>query len=443
MAASDGEMGTLLGEGAAPELQAALEADRVPDAEWLVQPAYRIDHAAAFLAELNAAARPRPAAVHQARAEALDQQIASTYPVPSAHIGAHAFAVHELTGFYGPGGDAVRTTMLRFVATHPPHERATLQASKVAALLSDALGRRARMALLDFIIVALGPTDRDPSIPMRLARDSALVLLLLDGDAVAPGDQTNVAMPIAVERPAGPSAQSPEHGPDHAAPVNRGDAVGDANTRGTDAIAAIVAEAESAIVAGVAERQARYERAVDAGGLADALAIVRDAAADDDHEQAWSLLQDIARRHPEADPGDLVTVAPDVMGPVALDSDGAFDAPGAGCFTVLSPAPADAAAAMVRVGPRLLNVDDRGIEHPDIDTANTSGAYTPNYLHDIAWCDRGVRVMLDTKGSMSAPMGRTMVGIITRALVDDRVPALLTGWIPALDARMTRWKSDD
>jgi hypothetical protein len=35
-----------------------------------------------------------------------------------------------------------------------------------------------------------------------------------------------------------------------------------------------------------------------------------------------------------------------------------------------------------------------------------------------------------------------MVGIITRALVDDRVPALITGWIPALDARMTRWKSD-
>jgi hypothetical protein len=250
-------------------------------------------------------------------------------------------------------------------------------------------------------------------------------------------------MPIAVERPAGPSAQSPEHGPDQAAPVNRGDAAGDADTRGTDAIAAIVAEAESAIVAGVAERQARYERAVDAGSLADALAIVRDAAADDDHEQAWSLLQDIARRHPEADPGDLVTVAPDVMGPVALDSDGAFDGPGAGCFTVLSPAPADAAAAaMVRVGPRLLNVDDRGIEHPDSDTAETSGAYTPNYLHDIAWCDRGARVMLDTKGSMSAPMGRTMVGIITRALVDDRVPALVTGWIPALDARMTRWKSD-
>jgi hypothetical protein len=170
---------------------------------------------------------------------------------------------------------------------------------------------------------------------------------------------------------------------------------------------------------------------------------VRDAAADDDHEQAWSLLQDIARRHPDADPGDLVTVAPDVLGPVALDSDGDFDGPGAGCFTVLSPAPAEAAAAIARVAPRLLNVDDRGIEHSDSEIARTSGAYTPNYLHDIVWCDRGAKVTLDTKGSMSAPMGRTMVAILTHALVDDRVPALVTGWIPALDDPMTRWDSVD
>src|SRR4051812_20271287 len=158
MPASDGEMGTLLHEGAMPVLQAGVEVGRPADADWLVPAAFRIDHAAAFLAELNAAARPRPAAVHQARAEALDQQIAITGPSQSAHISAHAFAVHYLTGIYGPGDRAVRDTMLRFVATHPPHERATLQGSKIAALLSDALGSRARMALLDHIILlaALG-----------------------------------------------------------------------------------------------------------------------------------------------------------------------------------------------------------------------------------------------------------------------------------------------
>src|SRR4051794_36357875 len=167
MAASDGEMGGLLYEGALPELQSGVEAGRPADAGWLVMPAFRIDHAAAFLAELNAAARPRPAAVHQARAEALDEQIAITGPSRSAHVSAHAFAVHYLTGIYGPGDRAVRDTMLRFVATHPPHERATLQVSKIAALLSDALGSRARMALLDYILlllVALLRTfDRKPS----------------------------------------------------------------------------------------------------------------------------------------------------------------------------------------------------------------------------------------------------------------------------------------
>ena len=163
MAASDGEMGRLLYKGAVPELQAAVEAGRPAEIGWLVDPAFKIDHAAAFLAELNTAARPRPAAVHQACAEALDQQIATTHGYQGTHISAHAFAVHHLTGIYGPGGDTVRTTMLRFVATYPSQERATLQASKVAALLSDALGPRARMALLDQIIISLGPYDGCPS----------------------------------------------------------------------------------------------------------------------------------------------------------------------------------------------------------------------------------------------------------------------------------------
>jgi hypothetical protein len=70
---------------------------------------------------------------------------------------------------------------------------------------------------------------------------------------------------------------------------------------------------------------------------------------------------------------------------------------------------------------RLLNVDDRGTEHADSDSAATSGAYTPNFLEDIAWCDRGARVALDTKGSISAPMARTMVAILSEALVENRV----------------------
>ena len=67
------------------------------------------------------------------------------------------------------------------------------------------------------------------------------------------------------------------------------------------------------------------------------------------------------------------------MGPVDLDSDGDFDGPGTGCFTVLS----------------------------------------PDFLHGVVWCDRGAQVTLDTKGSMSAPMARTM---LSHALVESRYP---------------------
>jgi hypothetical protein len=443
MAASDGEMGSLLHSGTLPELQAAADAGRPAEIGWLVDPGFRIDHAAAFLAELNAAARPRPPAVHQARAEALGQQLATTYGYEGTHRSAHAFAVHYLTGVYGPGGDGLRTTMLRFIATYPPHERATLQAAKVAALLSDALGRRARMALLDEIILSLGANDGDTSQLMRFASDSALVLLLLEEDDVEPGEQTDVAMPIAVEAPRGSRAQAPANEPGQALSLDGGDEADGPAVGGGDWIAEIAGEAERAIVAAAAERQARYRRAVEAGAVADALVVVCDAAVDDDHEQAWSLLQDVARRHPDADPGSLVTVAPDILGPVDLDSDGDFDGPGAGCFTVLSPAPSAAAAAIARVAIRLLNVDERGIEHPDWDAANDSGFYTPNYLHGVGWCDRGVQVTLDTKGAMSAPMARTMVAILSRALVENRVPALITGWIPDLDDSMTRWANDN
>jgi len=222
-------------------------------------------------------------------------------------------------------------------------------------------------------------------------------------------------------------------------PGDGGDTAHEADHQGTDAIAEIAAESERAILAAAAERQARYRQAVDGGSLTDALAIARDAAADEDHEQAWSWLQDIARRHRDADPADLVTIAPDVLGPVSLDSHAHFHAPGAGCFTVLSPVPAQAAAAMARVAPRLRNVDDRGIEHPDSHTADASGFYTPNHLDDIRWCNRAAQVLLDSKGSISAPMARTMLAILTDALIADRVPALITGRIPALDDAMARW----
>lgn len=438
MAASDGEMHTLLYEGSVSELQAGVEAGKRADARWLVQPAYKINHGAAYLAELNAAARARPNAVHQERAEAIDQEIVKRYPDQSARISAHAFAVHSLTGIYG-AGVTPRETMLRFIATYPPQPRATLQASKVAALLSDAQRTRARMALLDYIILLLGPDQGNMSARMDLARDAALVLVLLDEDAAAPDEPRNITI-AASKSSLTPSSTSaaPRSEPQRGGVVP--ETTPEVETQSVDVIAEIAHEAERAGVAATAERQERYQRAIDADSVPDALAVIRDAAVGNDYEQAWLLLKDLGQRHPDPYPNHLVTVAPDVLGPVSLDSDGTFDGPGAGCFTVLSPDPAKATAAVARIAARLLNVDDRGTEHSDSEIARTAGAYTPNYLHDLLWCDRGTLVMLDTKGTMPAPMARAMLDIITRALLDERVPALITGWIAALSSEMKPWE---
>ena len=357
-----------------PELQAGVQAGRRADEDWLCTPpttSSTLPRSWPSSTRPRDRARPRP---HQARAEALDQQIASKSPTQSAHITAHAFAVHDLRGSTVPAATRSASTMLRFVATHPPGERATLQASKVAALLSDALGaRRGWPCLTTSSSCSVVPSTTRLSSRMALARDSALVLLLLDADAVEPGGRTDVATPI-TDAPTGSSSPSPEHERDQETSVDGGDAAGDADNRGIDAIAEIAGEAERAIVAAAAERHARYQRAVDAGSLPRRpRRSCRDAAADDDHEQAWSLLRPRPLPIPPA-------VAP-------------------------------------RLSPQRRRPRYRALR-PTKKRARPQGPNTPNYLDDIVWCDRGAQVTPGHQGSMSAPMGRTMVAILTHALVD-------------------------
>src|SRR5205807_1455014 len=134
------------------------------------------------------------------------------------------FAVHQLTGIYGPGDRSARSAMLFFVASHPPEGRATLQASRVAALLADAQGPRARMALLDHIILLLGPKEvSDPSFRMGLARDSALILLLLDADAAESGETPAIAVPVA-RTPKASSSGPPAGLQEPQTPIDRRDA---------------------------------------------------------------------------------------------------------------------------------------------------------------------------------------------------------------------------
>ena len=386
MRASDGDADALL-----PNLVAARlgETGHPADADTLTQPAFDLEHAAAFLAELTWAARPRSKAAHQERAEWLDRQLATRAGWEHSFISAHAFAVHELTGVYGSGTGGVVSAMLGFIATHPPHDRATTQASKVATLLTDALGPRARMALLDSILLHLGPDDAHREVLFPRARDCALVLLLLDAD-----DSHDV--------PEQEVTSAPAHGR-------------------VDQIAEIVGATEHAAAVAARDRGARFARA---DAIVDAIDVIRDAAAAEDFDQASSLLGDLANRSLESAP---LAVAR------SLEGDGEGDE----CFTVLSPTPSAAAAAVARVAPRLLNVDEHGTEHADGEVVDD--VYTPNFLHDIAWCDRGAQVMLDTKGTMGPAMKHAMVAILVEALTEDGVPALLAGRVSALDGAFVRW----
>jgi hypothetical protein len=424
MAASDGEMRILLATGTVSELQVTERTDGIglPDS------AHKIMAAAQLLAELSTAASPRSAEVHRARAQALDRKIAAKHPEEHARISAHGSAVHYLTS---PGADrALENGMLRLIAKHPPHDRATLQASKVAGLLSDWRAPATRMRLLALILRMLGPDDRHRSVTDAVARDCALVLLLLDDDL---SESDGAPIPKPVDRAEPPTSEPLKRS------TSRAPFQPDFCAFVTSEIAKIAKTADHAVGSASTDRAARYAQVVATGSLTDALVIVQDAAADDDHEQAWTLFTDIAERHHESNPEELVTVAWNVLDEVPVDSDGVFDGPGAGCFTVLSPDPAKAAAAVSEVLERLMNVDERGIEHSDSAIARSEGYYTPNYLFDLMWCDRGAKISLDTKGVMPTPMARGILAIITNALVHSRVPALITGDIPALDSRMTRW----
>jgi hypothetical protein len=191
-------------------------------------------------------------------------------------------------------------------------------------------------------------------------------------------------------------------------------------------------------------REARewYRRGALAGSLDATLALARIAVQDGDYEEGQWQLRDGKRRHEGVRPGRLVAVAPDALGPLSLDGDGDADWPGAGVFTVISAHPRRAAVAIERVANRLMDVDEHGVLHaPDEDYAGD--AYTPNYLHTLQWCDRGVMVVLDTKGWMSAAMGRTMIGILTDALVTDCVPAVITGYRGDLKSEWNDWEASD
>lgn len=184
-----------------------------------------------------------------------------------------------------------------------------------------------------------------------------------------------------------------------------------------------------------------FRRGADAGSLDAVHALVRLHVAAREYEDAQMLLQDAERRHPNATSQRLISVAPDVLGPLAFDGDGADDYPGAGVFTVISPHAFRAAAASARVAHKLMDVNEHGDIQSEDELPDGTGdiPYTPNFVFDVAWCQYGAEVTLDTKGAMWAPMGRTMVSILVDALAADGIPAHVVGHRPDLTAGLQVW----
>ena len=156
--------------------------------------------------------------------------------------------------------------------------------------------------------------------------------------------------------------------------------------------------------------------------------------------------------HQSALPRDQsVTIAPDVAGPAWADNgSGNFDWPGAGMFTVIADDPARAAAALSRVAGELMLVDEHGTVYADIEEVEAVAEryseegrwdipYTPNFVFDVRWSQFGAEVTVDTKGTMTAAMARSMAELIARALRENGVAAHVTGWRPELGGLMTAW----
>lgn len=185
-----------------------------------------------------------------------------------------------------------------------------------------------------------------------------------------------------------------------------------------------------------------FRRGADAGSLDAVHALVRLHVAAREYDDAQWLLHDAERRHPDVSAARLISVAPDVLGPLTFDGDGADDYPGAGVFTVISPHAFRAAAAVARVAGRLMNVNEHGDIQPADELPDETGdiPYTPNFVFDVQWCQYGSEVMLDTKGVMWAAMGRTMVGILVDALAADRISAHVVGHRSDLRAELQVWK---
>lgn len=163
-----------------------------------------------------------------------------------------------------------------------------------------------------------------------------------------------------------------------------------------------------------------------------------------EYQEAAAVLRAVGQRFPQEAAVDLVSVAPDVLGPdLRLDGSGQALVPGYVEFTVITPDPEQAAAALSRVRGELYDVDERGeVMSADdrIEAGIEDSYYTPNWVSEVVISPVGPKVMLDTKNAMWAPMGRSMIGILRKVLAEDRIVAYIVGTLPDLEDAFEEWE---
>jgi hypothetical protein len=195
-----------------------------------------------------------------------------------------------------------------------------------------------------------------------------------------------------------------------------------------------------------AEGQARVwlRTSAQGGSLAGRLALAAQHVADGEHREAQWQLQVIETHHADADPAQLVGVAPKVLGPhLRLDSEGEAETDLFAVFTVITTHPHRAAAVLDELRDTLLEVDERGVLVPYVERVEAEIAesfLTPRYVAEIESSWLGARVLLDTRGAMWAAMGRTIVELIASALADAQIPAVIGGRCAELDAQFVAWR---
>jgi hypothetical protein len=120
-----------------------------------------------------------------------------------------------------------------------------------------------------------------------------------------------------------------------------------------------------------------------------------------------------------------VTVAPDLF-----DQQGDLWGDGAGWETdpnllVLSAQPDLAAAALAAATPRIMRIDEHGVELTD-QQLDEGEPYTPSFIWPVFRTSRGPMLLVDLKGDLPKPQAATIVRTVAEELERRGVQAVIT-----------------